>query len=139
MAIWTPLVATTITATVAFYIFVLAGRRERDKSKREAIAKFRSAFAKEYTQIDNREAYSLMSKAKVKHDIAIHEFRPLVDSKQLQSFDAAVKKFDQCRSEVTPAPLTFLVSQASGKPVDDSCRVRLKEALIELLAFADKA
>jgi len=57
------------------------------------MAKFRATFAEAVTQIDHKDAYSLMNRAQVQHDVAISEFRRLVDPKRIQNFDAAVEKF----------------------------------------------
>ncbi len=128
-----------VISGLGVYIGYQQWRLSAYKLKRDPSARFQSAFAEEITQIDNQDAHSLMSKAKVKHDVAIREFRQWVDLNQLQRFDAAVKDFDQCRSEVTPALSAFYASQASGNPIDNSATVRLKQALNELLAFADRS
>lgn len=114
-------------------------RRERAKSKREASAKFRSAFfAETIAQLDNKDAHALMNHARAQHAAAIIEFRPFVDPKQIKNFDAAEQKFHRCRSYLQPLALKHLASTSSGESVDNSDIVKLKEALNELLAFADK-
>ena len=138
MPVWVPFATAAIGAAVTFCIFVLTGRRERARSKREAVAKFRSAFAEAITQINEKDPHFLMNSAQVQHDVAIFEFRRTVDPKHMQNFDAAVEKFRKCRTELTPATLAVWKSLGSGQPVDDSETVRLKEALNELLAFADQ-
>lgn len=127
-----------ISAAVAYSLYALQGRREGNKTKREAIAKFRLAFVEEITQLDIKDAHSLMTQGKVKHDVAIYEFRRSVDSSQLQRFDEAVNNFEHCRSEVKPALLGYFAARATGEPVDNAGTVRLKEALNELLSIADK-
>jgi hypothetical protein len=72
----------------------------------------------------------------VQHDEAIAGFRPLVDLKKIERFDAAVRKLHQGRSELKPAPEKVLASLSSGRPVDRSDVLTLKNALHELLAFA---
>ena len=139
MPVWVPLTPAAIAAVVAVCIFVLTGRRERAKSKREAIAKFRAAFAEATTQIDNKDVHSIMRRAAVQHDVAIYEFRRVIEQKHLQHFDAAVEKFRRCRDELIPVSLAVWASLGSGEPIDNSDTLRLKVALNKLLAFADSA
>ena len=117
----------------------LAGWRERDTLKRNAATKFRSAFVEAVTQINNNDAHFLMNQAQVQHDAAICEFRQFIDSNQLKKFDKAVESFRQCRSTLVPASLAVWESIGSGNPIDDSDTFALKNALNELLAFADSA
>lgn len=138
MPLWVPVVISAIAAAVTICVFILNGRRERAKPRREASAKFRSAFAVAITLLDKTDAPTLMNQAKVQHDAAIIEFRPFVDPKQIKHFDAAEQKFRRSRSELQPSALKPLESKRLGKPVDNSDIVKLKEALKELLAFADK-
>lgn len=125
---------TGAVVTIVLYVFTI--RNNVAKSKGDAIAKFRAAFAEEFTQLDSQDVHSLMCKAKVKHDVAIHEFRQFVEQKNLNDFDATVKRFDQLRSEVTPALLAHMKSRACDKPIDNSDKTRLKEAINDLLLFA---
>lgn len=136
MSVWVPFVTAILGAVVAY---ALAGWRERDTSKRNAVTKFRSAFAEAITQINNKDAHFLMNQAQVQHDVAIYEFRQFVDSNQLKKFDEAVEKFRQCRSTLVPASLAVWKSIGSGNPIDDSDTLALMKALNELLAFADSA
>ena len=138
MPLWIPFATAAFGAAVTISVFILTGRRERAKSKREAIAKFRSAFAEAITQIDNKDPHFLMSQAQVQHDVAIFEFRAFVDPRRVNYFDEAVEKFHRCRGEMRPALFTVLESSVSGKPIDNSDTLKLKEALNELLAFATK-
>jgi len=136
MQIVTPVIG--IAGTTCF--FILSGRRERAKSKREAATKFRLAFAEAITQIDSIDAHNLMTQPQtlVQHDVAISEFRRVVSKKQLPSFDVAVAKFRRCRSDLVPGSLAVWAALGSGKPVDDSDTDRMKVALNELVLFADK-
>lgn len=114
-------------------------RRARAKARRQARAKFHSAFFGEaIAHMDNKDAYLLMDQAQSKHDTAIIEFRPFVDPKHIGHFDAAVDRFRRARSELQPRLLKILAAIDSDKPVDNLDRARIKEALNELLAFADK-
>jgi hypothetical protein len=114
-------------------------RRARAKARREAHAKFHSAFFGEaIAHFDNKDAYLLMEQAQAKHDAAIIEFRPFVDPEHIGRFDAAAEKFRRARSELQPRLLKILAAIDSVKPVDNLDRARVKEALNELLAFADK-
>ena len=135
MPIWVPFVTAILGAVVAY---ALAGWRERDTSKRNAVTKFRSAFAEAVTQINNKGAHFLMNQAQVQHDVAIYEFRQFVDSNQLKKFDEAVEKFRQCRSTLVPA-LLARKPIGSSNPIDDSDTLALMKALNKLLAFADSA
>jgi hypothetical protein len=128
-----------LAAGIAAFAYIVNTRREAVESRREACAKFRSAFAEATTELDNVDAYSLITEARAAHDAAILEFRPSVAFEQLEQFDAAVQKFYRYRSEVQPAPAKVLASLSSGKPVDHSDALMLKQALTELLAFADDA
>lgn len=143
MPLWVPPVAIgAIAAAVIICLFFLnvfrTGHRERAKPNREAGVKFRSAFAVAIALLDRTDAPTLMSQAKGQHDAAIIEFRPFVDPKQVKHFDAAEQKFRRCRSELQPSALKPLESKRLGKPVDNSDIVKLKEAINELLTFADK-
>ncbi len=140
MLSWEP-----VTAAIALAIGLtiletfLNRRRARAKAKREASAKFRSAlFGEAIAHLDNKDAYLLMEQAQAKHDTAIIEFRPFVDPKYIGHFDAAAEKFRRSRSELQPRLLKILAAIDSVKPVDNLDRVRMKEALNELLAFAEK-
>ena len=114
-------------------------RRARARARREASAKFHSAlFGEAIAHLDNKDAYLLMDQAQEKHDAAIFEFRPFVDPKHIGHFDAAAEKFRRSRSELQPRLLKILAAIDSVKPVDNLDRARVKEALNELLAFADK-
>ncbi len=139
MPSWLP-AAIAILAAIGLFFFeiFLKPRREHTKSRREAIAKFRSAFAEAIAQIANKDAHVHMSQAQAQHDAAIIEFRRFVDPKQIEHFNAAEQKFHQCRSEVKPKVLKIRTAIDSGKPVDNSDIVKLKEAINELLTFADK-
>jgi hypothetical protein len=113
--------------------------RARAKARREASTKFHSAFfAEAIAHLDNKDAYLLMSQAQAKHDAAIIAFLPFVDPKRIKHFDAAEQKFRRCRSEVQPRILKILAAMDSDKSVDNFDGVKLKEALNELLAFAEK-
>lgn len=140
MLSWEP-----VTAAIALAIGLtiletfLNRRRARAKAKKEASAKFRSAlFGEAIAHLDNKDAYLLMEQAQEKHDTAIIEFRPFVDPKHIGHFDAAAEKFRRSRSELQPRLLKILAAIDSVKPVDNLDRARMKEALNELLAFADK-
>ena len=100
MPLWVPFATAAIAAAITICIFILTGHRERTKSKCEAIAKFRAAFAEAITQINNKDAHFLMRQAQVQHDIAIYEFRPFVNSKQIKNFDEAVQKFQRYRNKL---------------------------------------
>ena len=139
MLSWEP-----VTAAIAFAIgltileIFLNRRRTRARAKREARAKFHSAFFGEaIAHLDNKDSYLLMGQAQSKHDTAIIEFRPFVDPKHIEHFDAAAENFRRCRSELQPKLLKILAAIDSDKPVDNLDRARIKEALNELLAFAD--
>ena len=136
MPIWVPILTAVIGAGVAILVFWLNGRRESTKAKREAAKAFRSAFAEAMTQIEEVDAHGLMSKFKVQHDVAIHEFRRHVQSAQQAAFDTAAKNFQACRSTVQPAALEAMRSIVTGEAIDESDTFRMKEALNELLAFA---
>jgi len=114
----------------------LEGRRE---AKREAAAKFRSAFAEAITQITDGsiDPHYLIMRHKVQHDIAIFEFRPFVDPDRLSDFDATAQKYSECRSAIEPAMLQYYRSENTGQPVDQSARFNLIVAINGLLAFAD--
>jgi hypothetical protein len=114
-------------------------RRARAKARREARTKFRSAFFGEaIAHFDNKDAYLLMGQAQAQHDIAIIQFRPFVDPKYIEHFDAAAGNFRRSRSELQPRLLKILAAIDSVKPVDNLDKARIKEALNALLAFADK-
>ena len=79
-----------------------------------------------------------MDQVQAKHDTAIIEFRPFVDPDRIGHFDAAAEKFRRLRGELQPKLLKILAAIDSDKPVDNSDKARMKEALNELLTFADK-
>jgi hypothetical protein len=137
MPFWIPVAMAGIAAGITVFAYIATAGRERAKSRREAAARFRSAFAEAVTELDNVDAHSLITEARALHDAAIKEFRPSISPQQLDQFDAAVQKFYRYRSEVQPAPAKVLASLSSGKPVDHSDALMLKQALTELLAFAD--
>ena len=139
MLFWEPpAVALCFAGSLTVLEIVLTRRRARAKAKREAGAKFRLAFlAEAMAHLDNKDVYRLIHQAQAKHDAAIAEFRPFVDPKRIKHFDAAEHELRRCRNELQPRILMILAAIDSGKPVDNSDRVRLKEALNELLAFAD--
>lgn len=137
MPIWVPVATAAIAAAVVVWLDILIGRRKRAKSKREAVAKFRSVLAEAIAHLDNIDTHAFITEASEQHDAAIVGVRRFVDAKQIESFDAAVQKFSRCRTEVQPAPAKVLTSLESGKPVDNSDTIKLKEALNELLKFAD--
>lgn len=139
MLFWVPVATAGISAAAAISVDILTGRRKRARSGRETVVKFRSVLAEAIVQLDDLDAHSFITEARKQHDAAILEFRRLVDSKQIESFDAAVQKFNRCRSEVQPAPVKVLASLASGRPVDNSDTVKLNEAINELLLFADSS
>ena len=136
MPFWIPVATTSVAAGIFIAVDILASRRERANAKREAAARFSSAMAEALTQLDNIDAHAQINGARVQHDEAIAGFRPLVDLKKIQRFDAAVRKFHQGRSELKPGPEKVLASLSSGRPVDQSDVLTLKNALHELLAFA---
>ena len=109
------------------------------KAKREAAAKFRSAFAEAITQITDGsiDPHYLITQHKVQHDTAIFEFQPFVDPNRLNDFDAAAQKYRECRSALEPALLQFLRSENTGQPADQSASSNLIVAIYGLLAFAD--
>ena len=135
-----PVATAVVLATgLSLLDLFLNRRRARAKAKREASTNFRSAFfAEAIANLDNKDAYLLIRQAQAKHDAAIIEFRLFVDPTQTKHFDAAAQKFHQSRSEVQPRILKILAAIDADKPVDNWDRVNLKEALNELLAFADK-
>jgi len=137
MPFWVPVAASGVTAAVATTVDVLTGRRKRAKARRETSAKFRSTFAQAIADLGNIDAHAFMTEAREQHDAAILDFRRFVESRQIESFDAAVQKFNLYRSEVQPAPAKVLASLESGRRVDNSDTVRVKEAINELLLFAD--
>lgn len=136
MPIWVPFATAILGALLGA---LLTAHRESKALKRDAIAKFRSAFAEAITQIDHKDAHLLMSQAKVAHDVAIYDFRRFVRSARLASFDEAVSHFHQCRSAQTPAAIVAFKALGSGQPIDKSDIAELKKALNELLVFADEA
>lgn len=109
------------------------------KAKREAAAKFRSAFAEAITQITGGsiDPHYLITHHKVQHDTAIFELRPFIDPDRLSDFDAATQKYRECRSALKPALLQFLQSENTRQPVDQSASFNLTVAINELLAFTD--
>lgn len=133
----------TATGAIAFAILAIGLHRKKDAintrpddALSEAANTFRSAFAEAVTQIGQTNAHSLMSRSKVQHDVAIHEFRRHIPVQHQAEFDAAAKKFRECRDAVSPAILEAMRALSTGEPVDDSDIKRLAEALHELLAFA---
>jgi hypothetical protein len=140
MLSWEPVSAAMALAIgLTILEIFLYRRRARAKARREAHAKFHSAFFGEaIAPLDNKDAYLLMEQAQAKHDAAIIEFRPFVDPEHIGRFDAAAEKFRRARSELQPRLLKILAAIDSVKPVDNLDRARVKEALNELLAFADK-
>ena len=108
-------------------------------AKREAAAKFRSAFAEAITQIGDGsiDPHYLITQHKVQHDTAIFEFRPFVDPDRFSDFDAAAQKYSECRSVLEPALLQFYRSENTGQPVDQSASFNVIVAINGLLAFAD--
>jgi hypothetical protein len=141
MPVWIPIIGAIIVGVVAVTLFVLSGHRERAKSKSEAVSKFRAAFADELTQIGKVDADSLMKNknVRIKHDVAIHEFRHILYAKYLTEYDTKVEKFNQCRENLVPAIIAALSAINAGKKVDESGTEKMKVALNELLAFADKS
>jgi hypothetical protein len=137
MPFWIPVAMAGIAAGITAFAYIASARRERVKSRREAATRFRSAFAEAVTELDNVDAHSLITEAQATHDAAILQFRRSISQQKLEQFDAAVQKFYRYRSEVLPAPAKVRAALSSGKPVDDSDTLRLKQALNELLAFAD--
>ena len=138
MASFLQLAGPVLAAAVAVTLFVLSGRRDRAKSKREAASRFRAAFSEAITQIDNKDSHLLMHEALTQHDVAIHEFRRVVRPDQLVNFDAAADKFRLIRGQLTPAILAYWNTISANKPIDTSDTIALKAALNELLTFADK-
>jgi hypothetical protein len=137
MPFWIPVAMAGIAAGITAFAYIATAGRERVKSRREAAARFRSAFAEAVTELDNVDAHSLITEARAMHDAAILEFRRSISQQKIEQFDAAVQKFYRYRSEIQPAPAKVLASLSSGKPVDHSDALMLKQALNELLAFAD--
>jgi hypothetical protein len=140
MPSWEPVaIAVALAIGLSLLGLLINRRRARTKAKREASKTFRSAFfAETIANLDNKDAYLLISHAQAKHDAAIIEFRPFVGPKRIEHFDAAEQKFHRCRSELQPRVLKVHKAIDLQKPVDNSDTVRLREALNELLAFADK-
>jgi hypothetical protein len=140
MPSWEPVSAAMALAIgLTILEIFLYRRRARAKARREVRAKFHSAFFGEaIAHLDNKDAYLLMEQAQARHDAAIVEFRPFVDPEHIGRFDAAVERFRRARSELQPRLLKILAAIDSDKPVDNLDRARIKEALNELLAFADK-
>lgn len=141
MTSWEAVVVIAIALAVGltFLEIFLTRRRARAKAKREASTQFRSAFLAESTaHLENKDVYRLITEAQAKHDAAIMEFRPFVEPKQIKHFDTAEQNFRRYRSELQPRILKTLAAIDSNKLIDNSDIVRLKEALNELLAFADK-
>ena len=118
---------------------VLHRRRVRAKPKAEAIAKFRAAFLSEtITQLDNKDVHVLMNHARARHDAAITAFRPFIHPSLIKQFDAGELKFHRCRNQLQPKAAKIIAAIGANKPVDNSDTVAMKNALTELLAFADR-
>jgi len=135
---WTWLSALAIAVIGTVIGLAWTAYREQLKSKREACAKFRLAFAEAITQIHARDAYSLMAKAKVQHDVAILEFRRHVARRQLANYDNASAQFNQCREAVPPAFIAHYRALGSDQPVDMSDIFKLSKSLDFLMTFAQK-
>ena len=140
MLSWEPVAgAMALAIGLSILEIFLYRRRARAEARREARTKFHSAlFGEAIAHFDNKDAYLLMGHAQAKHDTAINEFRPFVDPKHIRRFDDAAEKFRRSRSDLQPKLLKILAAIDSDKPVDNLDRARLKEALNELLTFADK-
>jgi len=137
MLFWVPVAITGVAAVGVASADILTGRRQRAKSRREAAAKFRATFTAAIADLDYLDAHAFITEAAELHDAAISEFRRFVQLKQRNGFDVAVRIFSQCRNEVQPPPIKVRASLDSGKPIDNSDVVKLKEALNELLTFAE--
>lgn len=113
------------------------GGREPDKARREAAANFRGAVAA--TQLDvGKDAHFVFTQCATQHDVAIFQFLPFIDAKQRGAFDVAVEEYRRCRKDVQPALLSFMQSEATGHPTDQSAALNLRRSIDVLLAFADK-
>lgn len=128
---------------IAFAILAVSLHRKKDALNTEsddasskAAQAFRSVFAEALTQIGQTNAHALMHHSKVQHDVAILEFRRHVPVQHQAEFDAAAKKFRECRDAVSPAILEVMRSLSTGEPIDNSDTHKLSEAMHELLEFA---
>jgi len=137
MPFWIPVATASTAAGIFIAVDILASRRKRAAAARETAGQFRSAIAEALTQLEYVDAHARITEARERHDAAISGFRPLVNVEKLKHFDAAVKKLHRGRSELQPAPLKVLASLSSGKAVDYSDALTLREALNELQAFAE--
>jgi cytochrome c-type biogenesis protein CcmH/NrfG len=139
MPFWVPIAIAAIVVVAAVCLDVLRHHRRHAKARAEAREKFRAAFFTEsIAHLDKISADVLMNHAQPRHDAAIAEFRQSLHPGQLEDFGAAVRKFHLCRSQLQPKLTKIRAAIASNMPVDNSDTTRLKEALAELLAFAEK-
>jgi len=116
----------------------LVGARwgERRKAREAARGRLRSVVAHVQAQLDTADAFHVMAQRRLDVDAAIGELRALLGDRARARFDVAIADYSVARDAVQPAFLVFLESQAIGRPIDQSARARLVEALRALLAAA---
>jgi len=136
MTFWIPVATGAVAAGIVISVEILTIRRKRNSSRRQATSIFRSALADAIAHANGVDAHALLNEGRVHHDAALDGFRPFVRVERLNQFDTAVQKFHRGRSELIPAPVKVLASWSSGRPVDQSDALTLREALDELQAFA---
>ena len=136
MPTWVAIAGVVVSAIVAIGLFVLAGRRERDKERREAAATFRSAFLEALSEIARgNDPHAVLTRVATQHDAAISTYGYFVSPTDREAFDAAAVAFRQSREALQPAMLQWAQSQASGVPVQ-STTTNITATINGLLAFA---
>ena len=134
---WVTFAGIVITAGVAIFLFILAGRRERRKEVREAAARFRFVFDETLSQLSTGiDAHAALTKVAARHDAAISEYRNFVSAGTRDAFDSAATAYRRSRDALQPAMLEFMRSQASGQPIDQSAAGNVATAMLALLSFA---
>ncbi len=139
MPFWIPVALAGAAAVIVVSIDFFVIPRRRAEARRIAAARFRSVFVDAIAQVDKLDAHAFMAEAWARHDAELSDFRRSIESKRLDSFDVAVQKFNRCRTELMPAPAKVLAALQFGRPIDDSDKHRLKDAMSELLLYADGA
>jgi hypothetical protein len=135
------IVGALIGAVVVGASWWVNARLQRAKSRRDAAALFRAAFAEAATQLAaarGEDPHALITRSAVAHDRAVFEFRSFLDPKQHASFDAAVTRYRRLREGVEPALLDFVRTGTFGDPNIRTVAVsKLRESIRALLVFAD--